>query len=76
MYTDMHASSGTRTHGPSVSAGEDSSCLRRRGHGDLQVNTVFSEIKRWNSKHLRKLENHTNALAVNLLDNSETTHRH
>jgi hypothetical protein len=29
----------------------------------------------WNTKYLRKSENHTNALAVNLLDNSETTHR-
>jgi hypothetical protein len=39
------------------------------------MNTVLSEIKKWNAKYLRKLENHTNALAVNLLDNSETTHR-
>jgi hypothetical protein len=37
------------------------------------MNTVLSEIKMWNTKYLRKLENHTNALAVNLLDNSETT---
>jgi hypothetical protein len=28
--------------------------------------TVLSEIKKWNAKYLRKLENHTNALAVNL----------
>jgi hypothetical protein len=46
-----------------------------RIHEDLQMNTVLSEIKKWNTKYLRKLENHTNALAVNLLDNSETTHR-
>jgi hypothetical protein len=26
-------------------------------------------------KYLRELENHTNALAVNLLDNSETTQK-
>jgi hypothetical protein len=39
------------------------------------MNTVLSEIKKWNTKYLRKLENGTNALAVNLLDNSETTHR-
>jgi hypothetical protein len=38
------------------------------------MNTVLSEIKKWNTKYLRKLENHTNALAVNLLDNGETTH--
>jgi hypothetical protein len=37
--------------------------------------TVLSETKKWNTKHLGKLENHTNALAVNLLDNSETTQR-
>jgi hypothetical protein len=37
------------------------------------MNTVLSEIKKWNTKYIRKLENHTNALAVNLLDNSETT---
>jgi hypothetical protein len=34
---------------------------------------VLSEIKKWNTKYLRKLEDHTDALAVNLLDNSETT---
>jgi hypothetical protein len=44
-------------------------------HEDLQMNTVRSEIKKWNTKYLNKLENHTNALAVNLLDNSGTTHR-
>jgi hypothetical protein len=36
---------------------------------------VLSEIKKWNNKYFRKLENHTNAIAVNLLDNSGTTHR-
>jgi hypothetical protein len=46
-----------------------------RIHEDLPMNTVLSEIKKWNTKYLRKLENHTNAVAVNLLDNSETTHR-
>jgi hypothetical protein len=39
-----------------------------RIHEDLQMNTVLSEIKKWNNKY-------TNALAANLLDNSETTHR-
>jgi hypothetical protein len=42
---------------------------------DLEMNTVLSEIEMWNTKYLRKLENHTNALALNLLDNSGTTHR-
>jgi hypothetical protein len=39
------------------------------------MNTALSEIKKWITKYLRKLENHTNALAVNLVDNSKTTHR-
>jgi hypothetical protein len=34
MHTDIHASSGNRTHGPSVWAGEGSSCLRPRRHCD------------------------------------------
>jgi hypothetical protein len=34
MRTDIHASSGIRTHDPSVRAGEDISCLRRHGHYD------------------------------------------
>jgi hypothetical protein len=33
---------------------------------------VLSEIKKWNTKRLRKLEHHTSALAMNFLDNSET----
>jgi hypothetical protein len=45
-----------------------------RIHEDLQINTVLSETKKWTTKYLRKLENHANALAVNLLDNSETTY--
>jgi hypothetical protein len=39
------------------------------------LNTVLTEIKKCNTKYLRKLGNHTNALAVNLVDNSETTYR-
>jgi hypothetical protein len=39
------------------------------------MNTVLSKIKKWNSEYSRKLDNHINALAVNLLDNSKTTHR-
>jgi hypothetical protein len=37
------------------------------------MDTMLNEVKKWNTKHLRKLENDTNALAMNLLDNSETT---
>jgi hypothetical protein len=46
-----------------------------RIHEDLQMNTVLSEIKMWSAKYLSRLENHTTAPAVNLLDNNETTHR-
>jgi hypothetical protein len=56
--------SGVRTNDPTVRASEDSSCLRPRAHCDQR-----------DTKFLRKSENHTNALAVNLLDSSETTHR-
>jgi hypothetical protein len=35
--SNVHASSGTRTHDPSFRAGEDSSCLRRRGHCDRPI---------------------------------------
>jgi hypothetical protein len=35
-HTDIHASSGIRTHGPSVLAGEHGSYLRPRGHCDRQ----------------------------------------
>jgi hypothetical protein len=35
--TDIHASSGIRNHSLSVRMGEDSSCLRQRGHCDRQV---------------------------------------
>jgi hypothetical protein len=44
--------------------------LVRNSREELHVNTVLSEIKKWNTSHLRNLENNTNALAVNLLDNS------
>jgi hypothetical protein len=39
------------------------------------MNTALSEMKMENTKYsyLRKIENHTNALAVHLLDSSETT---
>jgi hypothetical protein len=41
---------------------------------DLQMNTVLCEIDKWNTINLRKLENHTNALVVILLDNILATH--
>jgi hypothetical protein len=47
---------------------------RHRIHEDLQMNIVLSKIKKRNIEYLRKLEKHTNALAVNLLDNCVTTH--
>jgi hypothetical protein len=34
IHTDNHASSGIRKHDTSVQVGEDTSCLRPRGHCD------------------------------------------
>jgi hypothetical protein len=39
------------------------------------INSVLSEMNEWNTKYLRNLDNHINALSVNLLDNSEIMHR-
>jgi hypothetical protein len=39
------------------------------------MNTAKSKIKKWSEKYLSKLENHPNALRVNLLDNSESINR-
>jgi hypothetical protein len=36
-WTDIHATSDIRTHDPNVRAGEDSSCLRLRGHCDQSL---------------------------------------
>jgi hypothetical protein len=44
MHRDIHASSGIRTHDPSVWAGEDSSCLRPPGHCD-RLHHVCSTLK-------------------------------
>jgi hypothetical protein len=38
--TNIHASSGIRTHDLSAGAGEDSSCLRSRGHCDRLFPTL------------------------------------
>jgi hypothetical protein len=54
-----------------MDSGSPQTDRQHRIHEDLH--TVLSEIKKWNTKYLRKLGNHTNAVAVNLLDNSETT---
>jgi hypothetical protein len=45
---DINAFSGIRTHGPSVRASEDSSCLRKRGHCDRLLsdfNDINSKLK-------------------------------
>jgi hypothetical protein len=45
INADRHdASSGIRTHDPSVRAGEDSSCLRLRSHCDRFRTTQFYEV--------------------------------
>jgi hypothetical protein len=41
-HTDILASSGIRTHDPSVRASEDGSCLRPRGHCARQPNCSAS----------------------------------
>jgi hypothetical protein len=43
--TAIDASSGIRTHDPSVSAGEDSSCLRSRGHCDRPSYSIAPKKK-------------------------------
>lgn len=42
---------------------------------DHILKPVVSDIEKWNTKYLQKLENRIKALAVNLLNNSETKHR-
>jgi hypothetical protein len=42
--TDIHASSGIRTHDPSVRAGEDGLCLRSRGHCDRRNGSIMQYI--------------------------------
>lgn len=44
-------------------------------HQDLNVPTVKEEITKFSEHYMTKLENHPNHLALNLLDNSDTTHR-
>jgi hypothetical protein len=41
MHIDIHASSGIRTHDPSVRTGEDSSCIRPRGYCDRRPDSIF-----------------------------------
>jgi hypothetical protein len=46
-----------------------------RIHEDPQMNTVLGEIKKWSFRYFRKLDNKTNALSGNQLDNSKTAYR-
>jgi hypothetical protein len=43
-HINIHASSGIRTHDLSVGAGEDSSCLRPRGHCDRHTDSWVKNI--------------------------------
>jgi hypothetical protein len=43
-HTDIHASSGIRSHDPSIRTSEDGSWLRPCGHRDLPVDFQVSEI--------------------------------
>lgn len=42
---------------------------------DLEVNSVKQEISAFSGRYVKRLDTHPNALAVNLLDNSEDTSR-
>jgi hypothetical protein len=42
--TDIHASSGIRTHDPSVPASEDSSCLRPHGYTVTSKTNVTTSV--------------------------------
>lgn len=44
-------------------------------HNDTQMPTLKEEITRFSTKYHQKLENHTNFLALNLLDNSQHVYR-
>jgi hypothetical protein len=46
-HTDICASSGIRTHDPSVRAAKDSSCLRERGHSDRRKDIIFPYLPQW-----------------------------
>jgi hypothetical protein len=51
--TDIHVSSGIRTHDPSVWAGEDGSCLRLHGHCDRPLLHYY--INEWVLRYLSLL---------------------
>jgi hypothetical protein len=46
-HRDFHASSGVRTHDPSVQVGEDGSWFRPGAHCDRQVSLDTTESLRW-----------------------------
>jgi hypothetical protein len=50
-HTGIHASSGFRTHNPSVRAGEDSSCLRPRGHCDRLFRETITILRTMRNKY-------------------------
>jgi hypothetical protein len=45
LHTDIHALSGIRTHNPSIRTGENSSCLRSRGHCDRTWFILFPKYQ-------------------------------
>lgn len=42
---------------------------------DLEIPTIREDISKFSSRHQAKINRHQNPLAINLLDNSETTYR-
>jgi hypothetical protein len=54
-FTDIHASTETRTHDPSVRASEVGSCLRPRGHCDRHDTWIVNPKWSWISTPLRNV---------------------
>jgi hypothetical protein len=74
--TDIHASSGIRSHEPSVSAGEEISCLRPRDHCDRRKIFLFHNIQSLSHfyNHLRITEtliSNLDGLSGNLMGDFE-----
>lgn len=44
-------------------------------HSDLRIPTIKEEIKNFSERYLERLSNHSNILAINLLDDSNEIHR-
>jgi hypothetical protein len=73
-HIDIHASSGILAHDPSVSAGEDGSCLRLRSHCDRQVHIYLAKIVSLHVKTSYRLWNYSNSGYSNYILNTGHTY--